>query len=201
MMPHTPPPLVLASSSPYRRALLNRLCGNFSCASPAIDESPRPGEGADALVARLAEAKARALATRFPDALIIGSDQVASVGTQLLTKPGNRARALEQLTLCAGRTVRFSTGLCVLDAGSGEAATVVEPFAVTFRPLDQGDIATYIDRERPYDCAGAFKAEGLGIALFSALKGRDPTALIGLPLIALCDLLRARGLNPLALDD
>jgi septum formation protein len=189
------PPLLLASSSPYRRALLERLQLPFIWASPAIDESPLPGETAQALVARLAEAKARALLPQHPGHLIIGSDQVAVLEGRILGKPGNLDNARAQLRAASGRRVEFLTGLCLLDGRDGIARCRVAPFAVRFRQLGEAQIERYLERERPFDCAGSFKAEGLGIALFSALEGRDPNALIGLPLIALVDLLGEAGVG------
>lgn len=191
-------PLVLASSSPYRSALLGRLGLPFATAVPHVDESRRPGEPPQVLVLRLAEAKARAVARAHPDALIIGSDQVACIDDQILGKPGNRARALEQLERASGRCVVFQTGLCLLNAVTGRAQTLVEPFRVHFRPLTRARIEAYLDREAPYNCAGSFKSEGLGIALFERLDGDDPSALIGLPLIRLVTLLESEGLDPLA---
>jgi MAF protein len=150
------------------------------------------------LVLRLAEAKARAVARVHPDALIIGSDQVACIDDRILGKPGNRARALEQLEQASGRCVVFQTGLCLLNAVTGRTQTLVEPFRVHFRPLTRVRIEAYLDRETPYNCAGSFKSEGLGIALFERLDGDDPSALIGLPLIRLVTLLESEGLDPLA---
>ncbi|ROR32643.1 Maf family protein [Inmirania thermothiophila] len=186
--------IVLASTSPYRRELLARLGLPFATAAPGVDETPRAGEAPAALVARLAEAKARAVAPAFPDALVIGSDQVAVLedGT-LLTKPGGHERARAQLAAASGRTVTFLTGLCLLDAATGAAQTDVVPFRVRFRTLDPERIERYLARERPYDCAGSFRSEGLGIALFRAMEGEDPTALVGLPLIRLVDFLAAAG--------
>jgi len=191
-------PLVLASSSPYRSALLGRLGLPFETAVPLVDESRRPGEPPQVLVLRLAEAKARAVARVHPDALIIGSDQVACIDDRILGKPGNRARALEQLEQASGRCVVFQTGLCLLNAVTGRTQTLVEPFRVHFRPLTRVRIEAYLDRETPYNCAGSFKSEGLGIALFERLDGHDPSALIGLPLIRLVTLLESEGLDPLA---
>jgi MAF protein len=189
--------LVLASTSPFRRELLGKLGLGFDTASPDIDESPRPGEDAKQLVERLAEAKARAVAETYPDALVIGSDQVAVLDGAILGKPGGRARAVEQLTRASGRTVVFQTGLCLVDAATGRARTLCEPFRVHFRNLTPAQIDAYLDREQPYGCAGSFKSEGLGIALFERLDGADPNALIGLPLIRLIDLLTAEGVEVL----
>ncbi len=194
--------LVLASTSPYRRELLSRLGLDFETASPRVDETRRPGEAPIALVERLAEAKARAVAEMYPDALIIGSDQVACVDPaadteRVLGKPGNRARAIEQLSTLAGRAVVFYTGVCLLDASSGRAHRLCEPYRVFFRALTPAQIASYVERERPFDCAGSFKSEGLGIALFERLEGDDPNALIGLPMIRLIGLLAGEGLDVL----
>lgn len=193
-----PRPLLLASSSPYRRDLLTRLGLPFESAAPDIDESPANNETAEHLATRLAQSKAEALATAWPDHWIIGSDQVACLedGT-LLNKPGNHERATEQLRRSSGRRVSFMTGLALLDARSGKIQTHCERFFAHFRPLNPEEIENYLQKEQPYDCAGSFKMEGLGIALFSQLVGRDPNSLVGLPLIALTDMLRQWGLNPL----
>jgi septum formation protein len=193
----TRPSLVLASTSPYRRALLERLGLAFATASPAVDETRRPDEPAQALVLRLAEAKARAVAAAHPGAIIIGSDQVACLDDAVLGKPGDREGAIAQLSRASGRTVLFQTGLCLLDTRSGRAQTLVEPFRVHFRTLTRAQIEAYVDLERPFDCAGGFKSEGLGIALFARLEGEDPNALIGLPLIRLIPWLEDLGLDPL----
>ncbi|NVZ11348.1 septum formation inhibitor Maf [Allochromatium humboldtianum] len=193
----TPVPLILASTSPYRRALLERLGLPFSTAAPDVDERPHPGESPSELVRRLAEAKARAVAENHPDALIIGSDQVACLDDAILGKPGDHQTAMAQLERASGRCALFQTGLCVLDTRSGQAQTLVEPFRVHFRVLSRARIQGYLERERPYDCAGSFKSEGLGIALFERLEGDDPNALIGLPLIRLIPLLEAAGHCPL----
>jgi septum formation protein len=195
-MPHRP--LILASTSAFRRQLLARLGLPFDSASPNVDEQALAGESAEQLVLRLAEAKARAVAEQHPDALIIGSDQIASIGGNLLGKPGNRARAIEQLECASGRTALFRTGLCLLDAGSGRAQLHCEPFKVHFRTLTRSQIEAYVDREQPFGCAGSFKSEGLGIALFERLEGADPNALIGLPLIRLIDMLAQAGVEVLA---
>jgi MAF protein len=189
--------LVLASSSPYRRALLERLRISFVCARPDVDETPLPGETVNALVLRLALAKARAVASEFPDALIIASDQACVLDGHMLGKPLTPANACAQLAACSGRRITFQTGLVLYDAVRASARQCVEPFTVQFRVLSHAEIARYVELEQPLDCAGSFKVEGLGIALFDALEGRDFNSLIGLPLIALCDLLRAAGLNPL----
>lgn len=185
--------LVLASTSPYRRELLGRLGLPFASTRPDTDETALPGETPEALVARLAELKARSVATRHPDALVIGSDQVAVLDGEVIGKPGTAERARAQLARASGRSVRFLTGLCLLDATSDDAQVLVEPFTVHFRRLDAARIARYVDAEQPYDCAGSFKSEGLGITLFARLEGDDPNSLVGLPLIRLVDLLAERG--------
>jgi MAF protein len=187
------PDVVLASSSRYRQTVLAKLGLPFTAAAPDIDESPLPGEAPHALVARLAAAKARALAARFPNHLIIGSDQVAVLDGRMLGKPGTEPAAREQLRIASGRCVEFLTGLCLLDSASGSEHLVVEPFRVHFRTLTETQITHYVDREQPLDCAGSFKSEGLGIALFEKLEGDDPNALIGLPLIRLVRLLEQAG--------
>lgn len=190
--------LLLASSSPYRQELLKRLGLPFSCASPDVDESPAPGEEPKALAIRLAEAKANALAATHPGHWIIGSDQVATLsdGT-LLSKPENYANAYQQLDKSSGQSVHFLTGLALLDADSGKLQTCCERFTVHFRNLTAQEIEAYLHKEKPYDCAGSFKMEGLGITLFEELQGRDPNSLIGLPLIALTNMLTTWGRNPL----
>ncbi|MDF3864130.1 Maf family protein [Pseudomonas denitrificans (nom. rej.)] len=184
-------PLILASSSPYRRELLQRLRLPFECAIPDIDETPLPGESADQLVRRLAESKARALAQRFPDHLIIGSDQAAVNGERILGKPHDIDRATEQLKEASGRSVNFLTGLCLLNSQSSNTQVDCVPFTVHFRNLDEARIRRYLETEQPFDCAGSFKAEGLGVSLFRATEGEDATSLIGLPLIRLVDMLLA----------
>jgi MAF protein len=191
------PRIVLASSSPYRSALLSRLNLPFETAVPRVDETPRPGEPTQALVLRLAEAKARAVAGDYPQALIIGSDQVACIDGDILGKPRDRPTAIAQLERASGRCVVFQTGLCLLNAATGHAQTLVEPFRVHFRTLTRPRIEAYLDREAPYNCAGSFKSEGLGIALFERLEGDDPSALVGLPLIELLTLLQSEGVDPL----
>ncbi|QEY72533.1 Maf family protein [Pseudomonas denitrificans (nom. rej.)] len=184
-------PLILASSSPYRRELLQRLRLPFECASPDIDETPLPGESAEQLVRRLAECKARALAQRYPAHLIIGSDQAAVNGSRILGKPHDIARATEQLKDASSKSVSFLTGLCLLNSQSGEARIDCIPFTVHFRDLDEARIRRYLEAEQPFDCAGSFKAEGLGVSLFRSTEGKDATSLIGLPLIRLVDMLLA----------
>lgn len=189
--------LILASSSPYRRELLAKLGLSFDWTSPDIDETPHENELPQAMVERLAVAKARAIADIYPRTLVIASDQTASFNNLPIGKPGSRQNAIKQLQGFSGHTVTFYTALCVLNTASGILHSHVEPFEVTFRHLTDRQIAAYIDAEQPLDCAGSFKSEGLGIALFSRLNGRDPNSLIGLPLIALIDLLQRFGVDPL----
>lgn len=192
------PKLLLASSSPYRRQLLERLGLAFTTASPDIDESPRPHETPADLALRLAESKAQALAPSSAQALlIIGSDQVASLDGEPLGKPGDHERATQQLRAASGREVTFYTGLSLYDARTGQRQSRCEIFRVLFRALSDSQIDSYLKKETPYDCAGAFKMEGLGIRLFKRLEGDDPNTLIGLPLIALTDLLLEAGVDPL----
>ena len=185
--------LVLASTSPFRRELLARLQVPFSIGDPEVDERRRPDEPPIDLVQRLAEAKARAVGERHPDTLVIGSDQVACVDGRILGKPGTRENALRQLREASGRCVTFYTGLCLLNTASGRAQVGCEPFRVHFRALDDAQIGRYLDAEQPYNCAGSFKSEGLGISLFERLEGDDPNALVGLPLIRLVAMLAAEG--------
>jgi len=181
--------LVLASTSPFRKELLAKLHLEFVTDNPQVDETPYSGETPAQLVARLAEAKARAVAVRHPDALIIGSDQVAVNGEVIVGKPGNHQRALEQLRQASGKRITFLTGLALFNSASGHCQVVVEPYSVVFRQLDDKQLESYLGREQPYNCAGSFKSEGLGIALFQRLEGDDPNALIGLPLIRLIEML------------
>lgn len=190
--------LVLASSSPYRTALLGRLGLPFRSFNPAVDESSVPGESPEELVRRLSHAKAAAARSAFPDALVIGSDQVGVVDGQFLNKPGSVEGACRQLKATSGREVLFLTGLCVLDTATGRSETSVDICTVRFRELSDAEIADYVHRERPIDCAGSFKVEGLGIALFREISLDDPTALEGLPLIRLTTALKAFGLPVLA---
>lgn len=187
------PQLILASTSPYRRELLARLGLPFSVANPQTDESPLPGEAPEALALRLSEAKAKAVAQTYPDALIIGSDQVATVGGSIYGKPGTHERAVEQLQALSGKTVNFFTGLCLYNSSTGQADVRGIPTLVTFRQLSRDEIENYLRREPAYNCAGAAKSEGLGIALLHSMRGDDPNALVGLPLIALCEMLRKQG--------
>lgn len=190
--------LVLASTSPFRKALLERLGRPFLTANPETDETQLANENASDLVGRLAEAKARAVASQFPDALIIGSDQVAVLGETILGKPGSHEKATEQLRAASGHEVLFLTGLCLLNARTSTVQVDVVPFSVRFRTLSHAQIDNYLRREQPYNCAGSFKSEGLGIALFEAMKGEDPNSLIGLPLIRLITMLANEGLDVLA---
>ena len=188
-----PRQIVLASTSRYRRELLERLGIPFECANPQANESPLPGEAPPATALRLSEAKARAVALRYPRALIVGSDQVASCDGVRLDKPGNHDHAVRQLTAMSGRTASFDTGVVVLDAQSGTLGARVVGCRVTFRPLSAPEIERYLRLEQPYDCAGSAKAEGLGITLIARIETEDPTSLIGLPLIALTELLAEAG--------
>jgi septum formation protein len=185
--------LVLASTSAYRRELLSRLQLPFEVFAPGVDEQPLPGEAPADTAVRLSIAKARAGAVRFPAALVIGSDQVAVLGDVRLDKPGVHAMAVEQLKTLSGATALFHTALALINARTGRVQTRVVPSRVTFRPLSEAQIEAYLRRERPYDCAGSAKSEGLGIALIERIEADDPTALVGLPLIALVDLLAAEG--------
>lgn len=190
-------PLVLASSSPFRKELLQRLQHPFATATPDIDESALENETAPELVQRLAQRKAEALATRFPHHLIIGSDQVAVANASILGKPHTEENAYSQLKQFSGKKVTFHTGLSVYDSAAEKHHTCLANYAVYFRTLSDEDIWAYIRAEQPLQCAGSFKSEGLGICLFERMEGEDPTSLIGLPLIQLCTLLRACGFNPL----
>jgi septum formation protein len=191
--------LVLASTSRYRKSLLERLDLPFDTIAPEVDESAFPGESPEALVSRLAQAKANAVAAQLEDALVIGSDQLAAVDGEVLGKPGTEEKACAQLALLSGKEVTFLTGLCVVRAPSNDGDAEAAQFElvktpVHFRRLSSAQISDYVAREQPLDCAGAFKSEGLGIALFERLGGDDPNALIGLPLIALCGMLERAGL-------
>jgi len=190
--------LVLASTSPYRKTLLERLKLRFNCASPDIDETPLENESVEKMVVRLAETKARAVAGDYPDALIIGSDQSAVLNGQILSKPGNRENAIRQLQQASGQHIVFQTGLCLLNTSSGKTHTACVPFSVVFRELTPRMIEQYLDKEEPYNCVGSFKSEGLGIALFERFEGDDPNALIGLPLIKLIAFLAEENMEILA---
>lgn len=185
------PSLLLASTSPYRRELLQRLRLPFECARPHVDEQPCPGETPAALAVRLAAGKAAEVASRHPAAWVIGSDQVADLHGQPLGKPGTAAAAQAQLAAMSGQAVHFHTAVCLLRGD--DRFDAVDLTTVRFRPLSLAEIARYVQAEQPLDCAGSFKCEGLGIALFDAIETQDPSALVGLPLIALCGLLRRAG--------
>ena len=191
-------PLVLASGSPYRRALLERLGHPFEVAAPDIDETALPGETPAVTACRLAIAKARAVAARHADALVIGSDQVADADGVALSKPGGHDAAVAQLMMLSGRRIVFHTAVALVDAASKRCQLRQVDVTSTFRRLDSHRIESYLRRERPYDCAGAVKSEALGIALFERIESDDPTALVGLPLIALVDLLATEGVDVLA---
>ena len=186
-------PLILGSTSPYRRELLARLRLPFDVASPDVDETPLRDENPRDLATRLARAKAHAVAARFPNAVVIGSDQVADLEGQPLGKPGTHERAVAQLRQMRGRTVVFQTAVAVVCQASGFAQSDLAAVRVRFRDLSDSDIEAYLRAETPYDCAGSAKSEGLGITLLASIENDDPTALIGLPLIRTCQLLRAAG--------
>ncbi|MEW7983505.1 MAG: nucleoside triphosphate pyrophosphatase [Candidatus Sedimenticola endophacoides] len=192
-LPHLP--LVLGSTSPFRREILAKLGLAFRTAAPEIDESRRVGESPRELVSRLALEKARAVADAHPRSLVIGSDQVACNSGEILGKPGDRTSAIAQLSNASGRVVSFYTGLCLLNTASGRSQVVCDPFHVHFRQLSMEQIERYLDIEQPYNCAGSFKSEGLGISLFTRLEGDDPNSLIGLPLIRLIEMLEAEGIH------
>ena len=187
------PPLILASSSVYRKELLSRLRIPFTCHSPNINEDPLPNETTDELIERLAHQKAEAIALQHPDAWVIGSDQVADFNGVAIGKPGTHEKALAQLKMMQGKTVEFKTGVCLMQLKSHRAAYICIPTKVSFHELDDATLEQYLHAEKPYDCAGSAKSEGLGIMLLSKIKSHDPTALIGLPLIALSGLLRSVG--------
>ena len=187
--------IVLASTSPFRRELLARLGLVFETANPGTDETLLLDETPETSALRLSEAKARAVADEYPEALIIGSDQVACLDGQVFGKPGTHENAVKQLQVMSGKTVNFFTGLCLLNAKTGRAHLRGVPTLVTFRDLSNNEIENYLRREQPYNCAGSAKSEGLGIAVIAKMEGSDPNALIGLPLIALCDLLRIENIN------
>lgn len=183
--------LILASTSPFRKQLLEKLHLKFSTAKPDVDESPLPEETATALVERLAIAKAQAIASEFDNALIIGSDQVCVNQGKILGKPGNVENAFQQLKAASGKCITFYTGLALLNTRTGNVQSLVEPYVVQFRTLTDAMIHTYLEKEQPFNCAGSFKSEGYGIALFESLQGKDPNSLIGLPLISLIKMLEA----------
>jgi septum formation protein len=191
------PPLILGSTSRYRRELLERLHLPFDVHAPVVDETPRPDEPPATLALRLALAKAGEVAARFPKAVVIGSDQVADLDGTPVGKPGTHERAVEQLRAMSGRSVVFQTAVAVVRHDTGHAGASLVPVTVRFRTLSDAEIERYLRLEQPYDCAGSAKVETLGIALLDAIESDDPTALVGLPLIATCRLLRAAGLDPL----
>jgi septum formation protein len=191
------PALILGSTSLYRRELLHRLRLPFEVQAPEVDETPQTGENPAALAQRLAMAKAQAVGRLHPDAVVIGSDQVADLDGVPIGKPGTHERALAQLRLMSGRTVVFQTAVAVVRLSAGYAAAALVPVTVRFRVLDEASIEHYLRAEMPYDCAGSAKSEGLGIALLDAIESDDPTALVGLPLIRTCALLRGAGIDPL----
>lgn len=201
-LPATRPPtgrrLVLGSTSPYRRELLQRLQIPFEVAAPEVDETPLPHEAPDALAGRLALAKAHAVARNFPQAVVIGSDQVADLDGLALGKPGNHERAVSQLRQMRGQTVIFQTAVAVVCLESGFEQTALAAVRVKFRELDDAEIENYLRTEQPYDCAGSAKSEGLGIALLESIDSDDPTALVGLPLIRTCKMIQAAGIAVLA---
>lgn len=188
-------PVILGSTSRYRHELLSRLRLAFDIASPEVDETPLPGESPETLARRLALAKARDVARRFPDAVVIGSDQVADLDGIPLGKPGTHERAVRQLQRMRGRMVVFQTAVAVVCLATGFEALDLAPVRVVFRDLDNGEIERYLRAEQPYDCAGSAKSEGLGIALLARIDNDDPSALVGLPLIRTCHMLRAAGVN------
>ena len=190
--------LILGSTSRYRRELLERLQIPFDQASPDVDETPSPGENPRALAERLALAKAHAVARQFPQAVVIGSDQVADLDGLPLGKPGTHERAVAQLRQMRGKTVIFQTAVAVVCLESGFSQSAVAPVKVTFRDLGDDEIENYLRAEQPYDCAGSAKSEGLGIAILSSIESDDPTALVGLPLITTCNMIRAAGIVLLA---
>jgi len=192
------PMLILGSTSRYRRELLERLRLPFEQRSPEVDETPQPGEAPAALALRLALAKARAVAGQAPDAIVIGSDQVADLDGTPIGKPGTHERAVAQLQAMRGRAIVFQTAVAVVRASTGFEGSALVPVTVRFRDLSDAEIEQYLRAEQPYDCAGSAKSEGLGIALLAAIESDDPTALIGLPLIRTAALLRQAGLDPLA---
>ncbi|MBU2870443.1 nucleoside triphosphate pyrophosphatase [Colwellia sp. E2M01] len=190
--------LVLGSTSPFRKVILEKLQLPFECAKPDIDETAKLTESPQALVERLAIEKAKAVTTQYANALIIGSDQVAVCEGEILGKPHTFENGVKQLTKFSGKSITFYTGLCVYDSETEKTASLVEPFIVHFNKLSLTEIENYLNAEQPYNCAGSFKSEGLGICLFNKLEGDDPNTLIGLPLIKLVALLKIHGIDVLA---
>ena len=187
--------LILGSTSPFRKALLDRLHINFECDSPDIDETPLANEPVEDMVVRLAIAKAQAISSKHPDALIIGSDQSAVLNGEKLSKPGNFENAFKQLTRASGQKITFQTGLCLLNTKTGNIQSSCVPYTVVFKELTPTMIENYLHKEEPYNCAGSFKSEALGIALFERFEGSDPNSLIGLPLIELVNFLGNEGFS------
>lgn len=185
--------IVLASTSPFRKTILEKLDIEFETASPAVDETPLPHEIPEQLVARLSETKAKSIAETHPDSLIIGSDQIAVINGQIIGKPGTHENAVKQLKRASGKRITFLTGLCVYNTKSHRSQVDVVPFNVVFRTLTNQQIENYLQKEQPYNCAGSFKSEALGIALFERLEGDDPNTLMGLPLIRLIRMLESEG--------
>ena len=188
-------PLVLASTSPFRKSVLGRLHIPFEIYAPQVDETPRPNEPPTTLVTRLAELKARSAQSSYPQALLIGSDQVAVIGDTVLGKPGTFEQAVKQLTFASGKQVDFLIGLCLLNTSTNQAQVDIVHFSVVFRKLTLSQIENYVAIDKPYNCSGSFKSEGLGIALLEYMDGSDPTAVIGLPLIRLVRMLEAEGVS------
>ena len=189
--------LILASTSPFRKALLDRLDLDYETDSPDIDETPRDNESIEEMVIRLAEGKAGAVASKHPNALIIGSDQSAVLDGEVLTKPGGYDKAFKQLKNASGKRIVFQTGLCLLNTSTNHQQSACIPYTVVFKELSDEMIDHYLKKEEPYNCAGSFKSEALGIALFEKFEGEDPNALIGLPLIKLVEMLGNEGMSPL----
>ena len=190
-----PSKLILASTSKYRKLLLQRLAIAFDCHAPDTDETPGPGESPSSLVSRLATQKALSVAKDYPEAIVIGSDQLAVLDGQIIGKPGNHQAALKQLSACSGRTVIFLTAVTVSCQANGFCEQFTDTTSVDFRTLETGEIETYLEKEKPYDCAGSFKSESLGVVLFERVNSEDPSALIGLPLIQTSAMLRRAGLR------
>jgi MAF protein len=187
--------LVLASTSPFRKTLLERLLLNFTTDSPDINETPLQNEAVEEMVIRLACAKAQAISERHPESLIIGSDQSAVLNDKKLSKPGNFENAFKQLTRASGQKITFQTGLCLLNSTTGDIQSICVPYTVVFKTLTPSMIENYLHKEQPYNCAGSFKSEALGIALFERFEGSDPNSLIGLPLIELINFLENEGIS------
>lgn len=189
--------IVLASSSAYRKKLLSPLIPSLTCVAPEIDESIKTGESAENYVSRLALKKASAVTKQQKNALVIGSDQCAVIKGKIISKPGNHEKAIMQLKASSGKCVTFYTGLCIINTKTNSQQVCCETFQVTFRKLSKKQIISYLDKDQPYDCAGSFKAEGLGVTLFEKMQGDDPNTLIGLPLIKLTTMLQAEGFDVL----